>query len=318
MVVMNENLAIIIPAFKGSFLRETLNSIAKQTNLDFTVYIGDDCSPFDLHKIVDEFKDSIRIVYHRFPSNFGSEDLIAQWDRCIGLSTCESWIWLFSDDDVMSPDCVDSFYKGLSDNCNMFDVYRFKTKRINEKGITINELVDHPKIETSCDFLIRKLSRQVNSYAVEYIFSRKIFNSKGFVRFPLGWASDDATWALFGKENGIYTLDNAFVQWRYSGLNLSSNIESSYKYKKLDAVVEYINWISLNFRTAILPLILWNWIEFQCNLLNLSRYEILKFKIRITLFTKYRVEFLKITISPRIHKLFNKLFRVGTVFIHSK
>ena len=43
-----KKLAIIIPAYKQRFLRETLDSIAKQNNHDFTVYIGDDASPYQL------------------------------------------------------------------------------------------------------------------------------------------------------------------------------------------------------------------------------------------------------------------------------
>lgn len=43
-----KKLAIIIPAYKPRFLRETLDSIAKQNNHDFTVYIGDDASPYQL------------------------------------------------------------------------------------------------------------------------------------------------------------------------------------------------------------------------------------------------------------------------------
>jgi glycosyltransferase involved in cell wall biosynthesis len=45
-------LAIIIPAYKITFLDEALNSIANQTCLDFTVYIGDDASPHNIESIV--------------------------------------------------------------------------------------------------------------------------------------------------------------------------------------------------------------------------------------------------------------------------
>ena len=39
------NLAIVIPAYKSTFLPAALDSIAAQTCQDFTLYIGDDCSP---------------------------------------------------------------------------------------------------------------------------------------------------------------------------------------------------------------------------------------------------------------------------------
>ena len=95
------NLAIVIPAYKSTFLAAALDSIAAQTSLDFTLYIGDDCSPNHLGAIVDRYRDRINLVYHRFDTNLGGKDLVAQWERCIDMSQGEEWIWLFSDDDVM-------------------------------------------------------------------------------------------------------------------------------------------------------------------------------------------------------------------------
>lgn len=40
---MEEKIAIVIPAYKCRFLRQTLDSIVVQTCRSFTVYIGDRC-----------------------------------------------------------------------------------------------------------------------------------------------------------------------------------------------------------------------------------------------------------------------------------
>ena len=45
---MEEKIAIVIPAYKCRFLRQTLDSIVVQTCRSFTVYIGDDASPQNL------------------------------------------------------------------------------------------------------------------------------------------------------------------------------------------------------------------------------------------------------------------------------
>ena len=47
---MEKKLAIIIPAYKARFLRETLDSILKQNSSEFIVYVGDDASPEFLSK----------------------------------------------------------------------------------------------------------------------------------------------------------------------------------------------------------------------------------------------------------------------------
>ena len=74
---MKKKLAIVIPAYKATFLRAALDSIAAQTCQDFTLYIGDDCSPYQLGAIVDEYRDKIDLFYERFDTNLGGKDLVA-------------------------------------------------------------------------------------------------------------------------------------------------------------------------------------------------------------------------------------------------
>ena len=84
---MDCDLAIVIPAYKKTYLQKTLESIANQTDKRFHLYIGDDCSPYDLKSIVEEFSDRIPLTYHRFKENLGGKDLVAHWERCIALTT---------------------------------------------------------------------------------------------------------------------------------------------------------------------------------------------------------------------------------------
>lgn len=67
-------MAIVIPAYKGRFLKETLDSIAVQTHKDeFVLYIGDDASPERLDKIVESYQNKVNLVYHRFSENMGGQ-----------------------------------------------------------------------------------------------------------------------------------------------------------------------------------------------------------------------------------------------------
>ena len=109
---MEEKIAIVIPAYKCRFLRQTLDSIVVQTCRSFTVYIGDDASPERLDKIVESYQNKVNLVYHRFSENMGGKDLVAHWERCIQLSA-EPFIWLFSDDDLMPADGVERVMEAL-------------------------------------------------------------------------------------------------------------------------------------------------------------------------------------------------------------
>lgn len=59
---MEEKIAIVIPAYKCRFLRQTLDSIVVQTCRSFTVYIGDDASPQNLKEIVSDYADKMNIL----------------------------------------------------------------------------------------------------------------------------------------------------------------------------------------------------------------------------------------------------------------
>ena len=131
-------LAIVIPAYKSTFLEATLTSLANQTNKNFNVYIGDDCSPSDLGRIIKKFHHKLKIKYVRFNSNFGGGDLIAQWERCIDLVQEEKWIWFFSDDDVMGKNCVQVFYDQIEQD-DSYDLYHCNVRVINEKGLDIKD-----------------------------------------------------------------------------------------------------------------------------------------------------------------------------------
>lgn len=71
---MTHQLAIIIPAYKATFLTAALDSIAAQTCKDFTLYVGDDCSPEPIGNIVEQYRDKIDLVYQRFETNLGGKD----------------------------------------------------------------------------------------------------------------------------------------------------------------------------------------------------------------------------------------------------
>lgn len=223
---MNINkLAIVIPAYKPTFFASALDSIAAQTCKNFTLYIGDDCSPFDLKSIVDKYSDKISLVYHRFDTNLGGTDLVAQWKRCIDMTQGEEWIWLFSDDDIMEEKCVEEFYD-LSDEIKNNYIIHFDIKQINEFNngeLTVQPRF--PKIMNDFEFISNKVKGNINSFVVEYIFPRYVYEkANGFQNFDLAWGTDILTWMKFaGCCNGIYTINktNAYVRWRKSSENIS-------------------------------------------------------------------------------------------------
>lgn len=242
-------LAIVIPAYKPDFFQKALESIAAQTCKRFTVYIGDDASPFDLDKIVEPFKTQIDIVYQKFNTNLGGTNLVAQWNRCIEMVHNEEWIWLFSDDDLMSANCVDLFYKAV-ENYPEQKLFHFDIDIIDENDDIYHHFPPFSERMYGVEIFAGKLQSKLQSTIVEYIFKRELFVEKqGFVWFDLAWGSDDATWIKFAGNTPIVTIKNALVYWRYSKKNISGSLtDKSIIKRKLEANVEYLKWTKNYFQ----------------------------------------------------------------------
>lgn len=244
----NYPLAIVIPAYKPTFLRDVLDSIANQTSRHFHLYIGDDAGPEKIADIVSEFSSKLPITYRRFEKNLGSESLVKHWKRCISMGS-EPWVWLFSDDDLMEPDCVEKFLLELKVTEGRHDLYRFNTFSINGDGHVLSENPSHRQNEAGADFLVARLQGGRTSTAQELVFSRTAWESVGgFPDFPLAWASDDAFIAILGSRKPIRVIPGPRVRWRISGRNISSDNSFGIAVQKLQACREFVEWATDFFK----------------------------------------------------------------------
>ena len=56
-------LAIVIPYYNYEFFKETLDSLANQTNKNFKVYIGDDASTNNPLELINNYKEKINLDF---------------------------------------------------------------------------------------------------------------------------------------------------------------------------------------------------------------------------------------------------------------
>jgi glycosyltransferase involved in cell wall biosynthesis len=238
-------LAIVIPAYKPEFLGEALRSIERQTDRRFRLYVGDDAGPPRIREICDSF-DSLDLTYHRFAENLGGRSLTEHWNRCVSLSA-EPWVWLFADDDEMSPDCVEAFHASRP-QLGGVDLVRFQTDTIDAEGRVLATNPSHPAKESAEEFVLARLRGERVSFVVEYIFRRTAFERVGgFLDFPVGWCADDATWFEISRAAAIHTLPRGRVRWRASGLNIT-DVNRSHCDEKLRAALMYLDFVDREVR----------------------------------------------------------------------
>jgi glycosyltransferase involved in cell wall biosynthesis len=242
---MKNKLAIVIPAYKADFLKETLHSINRQTDQRFRLYIFDDASPYKIKEIIEESNLPEQTIYHRFDENLGQYSIVRQWERCINSTKGEEWIWLFSDDDLMDPHCVSSFYSELENHPESV-AFRFNTDKIADHGEMIRENRFWNEFN-AVSFLNQKLTYNQESYIVETIFSKEAHDRIGGIPdLPLAWASDDLFTVKLALDGSIRVIEDALVYWRYSDINISGSVDKKSAILKLRASRYFVNWIYQN------------------------------------------------------------------------
>lgn len=236
-------LAVVIPFYKISYFEELLEALSRQTNHDFTVYIGDDCSSDNPDVILKKYAGKLNIVYKRFADRLGHISLTRQWERCIELIDQEEWIWVLPDDDLPSVNCVEIFYQSIEENVSEnVKVYRMPLNIIDRNSVVTRKLNDIPLLENNYQFYSRIVRGLDGSTLGDNVFHRKSFEeSGGFVDFPKAWGSDHATILRASSGGLICGLKNASLGFRMSGENISSDIKDGAQ--KMSARLLFAKWL---------------------------------------------------------------------------
>lgn len=232
--------SFVLPAYKATFLRESIDSILNQTYNDFELIIVNDASPEDLTSIVNSYDDE-RIQYYINEKNIGGTDLVAQWNHCIEYAKGE-YLILASDDDLYHSDYLEKM-DVLVGKYPHVNVFRSRVQHMNaDRSITgESELLD--EYLSYVDYLYVRCKGDVSSGLQYHIFKREeLISIGGFVNFPSAWTSDDATVIKLAK-NGVVSHNKALFAFRTSGLNISSKINDPKMLRdKLIAIDKYYRW----------------------------------------------------------------------------
>ena len=244
---MDHDLAIIIPAYKEAYFELALQSLASQTCKNFNLYIGDDASPADLKTIAGRFSNFLDISYTRFDNNIGAKNLVNQWARSVALSKNEKWVWLFSDDDIADPTCVEDFYRIAGRNKDRFDVYRFNTCVIDKQGSIMYDTPVGPTEETSEQMAYNLLMGERGNSMPDHIFTREVYRQNGgFVFTDYAQGADWATSILFSQKKGLAIIPGSKIYWRYSGINISSSAAGK-RNQAVKGHMQFLGWVLQHF-----------------------------------------------------------------------
>ncbi|MBQ9638052.1 MAG: glycosyltransferase family 2 protein [Bacteroidales bacterium] len=235
---MTPRFSFLLPAYKALFLHEAITSILSQDYPNYELVIVNDASPEDIDSIVQSFSDN-RIQYYKNERNLGGINLIAQWQHCVDLSDSE-YIIMASDDDVYLPNYLSEMDR-LAKRYPLADVFHCHICRMDSIGQITDISAPCKEWESAIEsFYYRNIAHRMQTLP-EFMFRRTALEEAGgFVDFPLGYYSDDATVVRTGMKHGIVCSDKYLLYSRSSGLNISSNHNTLPQ--RLQACEDFLHW----------------------------------------------------------------------------
>ncbi len=229
--------SVTIPAYKGYFFEECIESVLAQTYMDFELIIVNDHSPENLDEIVSGFQDA-RIRYYKNEVGFGAEHVVGNWNKCL-LYAKGDFIVCMGDDDKLKP----NFLSDLNDIIHKYpdlDVFYARTSIINEKSEEIRILEERPERETVYE-MIQKRKNGRSMFIGDYCYRTCVLREKGgFYDLPFAWGSDAITAYMMAGQKGIANTREPGFQYRVSSQTISSS--TSNIQGKMEAIMKERNW----------------------------------------------------------------------------
>ena len=115
-------ISICIPTYnRPDNLINCLNSLSLQTNKNFEVCISDNGSNQDMEKIIEPYKNKLKIKYSKNEENLGAA---LNFLKVASMSESD-FIWFLGDDDLLIPTAIEEIIKliDLNPECDFFDKF---------------------------------------------------------------------------------------------------------------------------------------------------------------------------------------------------
>ena len=243
---MKKNLfSIILPTYKGKFLKECIDSVLAQTYNNWELIIVNDASPEDIDSIIQCYTDP-RIRYYKNKTNYGAKRLVEQWNYCLSLANGE-YVICIGDDDKLLPRCLE-VYDTFIQAYPKVEILHGQTDIIDENGDTISHTVERPEWESAISLLYHRTYTYHHQYIGDFCYRTDALKARGgFYPLPLAWGSDDISAIQGAEREGIANTREVVFQYRSNRLSITS---STHLYQKLKAIILDAIWKRKFLRSA--------------------------------------------------------------------
>lgn len=199
---------------QAKFLRESIDSVLKQTYSDFELIIVDDCSYDESWEIIQSYTDE-RIVKIRNEKNLRTEGI---YNAFVNIATGE-YLAVHHSDDVWEPQKLEKQVAFLNSNKNIAAVFTY-AKAIDENG---DEYTDEKGFYHS---IFEQTNRTRYEWLNYFFYSgnclchpsilmrRRLFLEDQLFDFGLAQIPDLSRWVRICLKNDIYIIPEKLVRFR--------------------------------------------------------------------------------------------------------
>jgi hypothetical protein len=199
------------------FVRQTLESVARQTRRPDRVIVLDNCSTDETPQIVKGFTD-LPIEYIRNPRDLGA---FGNFNRCLEFAADTEYLQILHGDDLISPEFYETMTQHLAD-CAGRGMAWCLDERIDEKGqrLSVSGKTDGQVQTLDRDtFLARKAEISNQAFCATLLKTNGQPAPESFpTEMPI--LGDMVYWAVFGAHcQKLVTVNLALAQYRWHGGN---------------------------------------------------------------------------------------------------
>lgn len=222
--------SIILPTCNGElYIKESLDSILKQTYTNWELIIVNDCSSDSTLDIINEYKS----IDSRIKVINNEVNLKLPKSLNIGFAQAkgEYFTWT-SDDNIFKPQAIETMVNFLEKNPNV-DLVSCKYDEIDENGKILNTIDKHNKRN------IHRFLRR-NIIGACFMYTKKIADKIGLYDENTFCAEDYDYWFRIALVGNIKFINECHYQYRFNSNSLSSTKQNLVKKKILEVRELYI------------------------------------------------------------------------------
>jgi hypothetical protein len=147
-----------------------------------------------------------------------------QWERILE-NVKEDWFQILGDDDIISENFVEEFYKNLPQiQYENISAIKFSHNIVDENKAILHSITTEERIIASPELFKRKYKGQMPSSLSENIFTLSAYKKHRFLKIPFAWGADDYAILTFSGLNKVFYIANAKVTVRMSTSSISGDL----------------------------------------------------------------------------------------------